>query len=231
MINIQKPFVQYWDKILPDVLSVLLYVFFLEPLIRWQMLHPGLSCTILMVLNTAAICAGALSFFSLYGDTKKLYEYRDSMKSWEGAALGISIMLSVVGFFWWLFPFQALKKLGVTETGFILGLTFYFISFMAVVANAVSGKSVIEIVKRPEVRALSVVFTTLFFFFSYGLLELTMRVLDGYGGNHELTGLVCLIVFYLPLRFFLLLRPPRHFTEYVSFILSFGYMLWQLFSH
>ncbi|MBL0152575.1 MAG: hypothetical protein IPP93_03440 [Chitinophagaceae bacterium] len=231
MLHFSKPFIQYWDKILPDVFSVLLYAFFLEPLVTWQMQHPGLSCTILMLLNTLAVSAGALSFFGLYGDTRLLYQYRDSMKSWEGAALGMSVMLSAVGFFWWLFPFQALKKLGVTETGFILGMTFYFICFMSVVAKSVNGKEVLTLAQKPLVRASSAVFTTLFFFFSYGLLTITMKVLHTDSIHTAAWGLICLLVFYLPLRFFILLRPPRHIFEYVSFLLSFGYLLWQIFSH
>jgi hypothetical protein len=220
----------YWDKILPDILAIILYTFCLEPMIAWQFNNPALSCTLLMFFNIVAVSFGCLRFFSLYADTKQLIAYKNQLPKWESAVLGLSIFISVVGFLWWLVPFAVVKKMGVTDTGFFIGLGVYFISFMAIVANSVNEVKTITLSNTTPVRLGAVISTTVFFFFSYSFLLMTMRQTPDLTDEGLIINLLCLCVFFLPLRFFLLFQPPRKSVEYISFLLSFGFMLFTLFN-
>jgi hypothetical protein len=220
-----------WDKILPDILVTILYYFFLDAMMAWQQSNLALSCTLLMILNITAVSFGCLFFFSLYADDDQLVAYKKLLSKWQSAALGLSIFISVFGFMWWLVPFAAVKKMGVQETGFIAGMTAYFICFMAVVASAIGQNKKKLITNTPIVKAANVIIATVFFFFSYAFLKMSLQNAQPLNPNEELLSLVCLLFFYLPLRFFLLLRPPHSRLEYIVFFLSFANMLYMLFAN
>jgi len=208
---------------------ILLYLFCLDPLMQWQQQHLALSCKILMLLNIVAVGLGCFSFFSLYADEVLLTRYVRSLTSFEGAVIGLSTFISCLGFFWWLVPFAAVKKMGVPETGFILGAGAYFITFMGVVANSISSKKGINIAQSVPLKLLNYFVTVAFFFFSYAFLVMALQHWKPGFIAAPYLAIICLFVFYLPLRFFLLLRPPFHKLEYVSFIVSFGILLIRLF--
>jgi len=218
-----------WGKFVPDIVLIALYLFCLDPLMQWQQQHLALSCTILMMLNIVAVGLGCFTFFSLYADEALLTRYVRSLSSFEGAVIGLSTFISCLGFLWWLVPFAGVKKMGVPETGFILGASAYFITFMGVVANSISSKKGIQIAQSVPLKLLNNFVTVLFFFFSYAFLLLTLQHWKPGFMAASYLAISCLFVFYLPLRFFLLLRPPFHKLEYISFIISFGILMVRLF--
>lgn len=218
-----------WDKILPDILGFLLYYFLFDRLLAWQLMHPGLSCTILMVLNIGAVCIATLFFFTAYQNDNSLKKMISSLTKAEAGALGISVFISSFAFCWWLVPFTAVKSMGVKETGFILGAGAYFITYMAMVANGVNPLNKKSLADKKLLQLLSPVIVTLFFFFSYAFLIMSLQHWHPSFAGARLLGAVCLIVFYLPLRFFLLLKPPTARVEYFFFLLSFTWMMYQLF--
>jgi hypothetical protein len=219
-----------WNNYASDLLMLLLYFFCLDPLMQWQQTHLSLSCTLLMLLNIAAVGLGCYTFFSAYADDDALIKYKKSLTTFESAALGLSVFISCVGFCWWLAPFAAVKQLGVQETGFIWGAVGYFITFMGVVANTVNAKQFINTAQLSIIKSVNIFITTLFFFFSYAFLLLTLKQWQPSFMAATYLALICLFAFYLPLRFFLLLRPPFHKMEYVSFVFSFGILMIELFA-
>jgi len=219
-----------WNKFIPDIIMLLLYFFCLDPLMQWQQEHLGLSCNILMLLNIAAVGLGCFTFFTGYADMSFLTRYRDSLSSFERAAIGLSAFISCFAFFWWLVPFAAVKKMGVTETGFIMGAVIYFITFMAVVVKSIGSPTGLKTVQSVLVKNINLVVTTIFFFFSYAFLLMALQHWQPGFMAAPYLAITCMFVFYLPLRLFLLMRPPFHKLEYVSFILSFGFLMFRLFT-
>jgi hypothetical protein len=218
-----------WHKLSPDLLVPALYLVGFDSLMQWQWEHVALSCMILMVLNIAAVGFGSVTFFSLFADTAALENYKKSLTRFEGAVIGLSAFITAIGFFWWLVPFTAAKQMGVTETGFMFGAVVYFVCYLAVVAGSIARTTTLTIQDRVSFRVSNSVITTLSFFFSYTFLMLTLRHWrPSFMGATELA-LICLCAFYLPLRVFLLLRPPFHRLEYLTFIVSFAFMLTKLF--
>jgi hypothetical protein len=119
--------------------------------------------------------------------------------------------------------------MGVSDTGFILGATGYFITFIVIAASGINDKKGIKtgsIVWKTG----NAFITITFFFFSYAFLLVTMRHWQPTFIAAPYLAIICLFVFYLPLRFFLLLRPPFNKLEYVSFIISFGFLMFELFA-
>lgn len=218
-----------WNKFVPDILFLLLCIFLLGPLMQWQLEHLALSCTFLMALNIIAIGLGCYTFFTGYADMDALTKYRDSLSQFESAALGLSAFISCFAFFWWLAPFAAVKTMGVKETGFIIGMVVYFITFLGVVVSTINNKKGLAKVNTPILKITNSIVTTVFFFFSYAFLLVSLQHWQPSWIAAPYLAILCLFIFYLPLRFFLLLRPPFHPLEYVSFILSFGFLMWQLF--
>ncbi len=218
-----------WQKFVTDIAFLLLYFFFLDPLMKWQLQHLALSCTLLMLLNIVAVGLGCYTFFTGYADMDALTKYRNSLSGFERAALGLSAFISCLAFLWWLVPFAAVKTMGVKETGFIAGMTVYFITFIGVVAGSINNKKGLLKINTPLLKLVNNIITTLFFFFSYAFLLVSLQHWQPSWIAAPYLAIICLFVFYLPLRFFLLLRPPFHPLEYVSFILSFGFLMWQLF--
>jgi len=217
-----------WEKMVPDITMLALYFFLLDPLMEWQLQHLSLSCTIVMLLNIMAIGLGCYSFFTAYADTGALTEYKNSLSTFESAALGLSAFISCLAFFWWLVPFTAVKKMGVSDTGFILGAAGYFIIFIVIVASGIHGKKGIKTGSIAWKTGNGLI-TATFFFFSYAFLLVTMGHWQPTFIAAPYLAIICMFVFYLPLRFFLLLRPPFSKLEYISFIISFGFLLVQLF--
>jgi hypothetical protein len=218
-----------WDKFIPDLVMLILYFVLLDRLMAWQLKHLALSCTLLMALNIAAMALGCFSFFTGFADTKGLTRYRDSLNVFESAVMGLSAFISCLGFFWWLVPFAAAKTMGVKETGFILGATVYFIGFMGVVVKSLDNKKGLSLTKRTLFKVVNSFITTIFFFFSYSFMLMTLPHWQPSFISAPYLAIICLVAFYLPTRFFLLLRPPFHQLEYASFILSFGFLLFKLF--
>jgi hypothetical protein len=120
--------------------------------------------------------------------------------------------------------------MGVTDTGFILGAMVYFITFMGVVAGTVNNKKVNNTSQTALLKLCNAAVLIAFFFFSYAFLLVALQHWKPGFIAAPYLAIICLFVFYLPLRFFLLLRPPFHKIEYISFILSFGFLLMKLFT-
>ena len=219
-----------WDKYLPDVILLIMYYFLLDPLMVWQQTHLSLSCTILMLLNIVSIGLGCYTFFTAYADDDALVKYKNSLSAFESAVMGLSAFISCLSFFWWLVPFAAAKKMGVKETGFIIGATLYFITFMGVVAGTVNGKNVKKIIPSRILKAINSASLIAFFFFSYAFLLMSLQHWQPSFMAAPYLAVLCLFIFYLPLRFFLLLRPPFNKLEYIGFILCFGFFMVNLFS-
>ncbi len=219
-----------WDKFIPDMVILLLYFALLDPLMAWQLQHLALSCTILMLLNIIAVGLGCYTFFTAYADDDALVKYKNSLSSFESAVMGLSAFISCLAFLWWLVPFAAVKKMGVTETGFILGATVYFITFMGVVASSVNNKKVNKISQSILLKLGNTAVLIAFFFFSYAFLLVALQHWKPGFMAAPYLAMICLFAFYLPLRFFLLLRPPFSKLEYFSFILCFGFLMMQLFT-
>ena len=216
-------------KFASDILILLLNFLCLHPLMGWQQEHLALSCTMLMMLNCLATGVGCYTFFTAYADTDALIKYKNSLSPFENAVLGLSAFISCLAFLWWLVPFAAVKNMGVKETGFIIGAVIYFVTYMGVVATSLSRKSRRSINRTKNIESLNILVTTAFFFFSYSLLLVTLKNWKPEFIAAPYLAIICLFVFYLPLRFFLLLRPPFSKLEYVSFIISFGILIMQLF--
>jgi hypothetical protein len=222
-----KP-VDVLSKLFPDAAILLLY-FFTGPVIAWQFDHPAFSATLLMLLNIAATGLGCFSFFSMYADQSTLTSYRNSLNRFQSALIGLSAFISCLGFLWWLVPFAGLKTLGVSDTGFFIGAMVYFVSFLAAVVIGMSTKKNIH-ARGTFVKVITIAITALFFFFAYCLLKMTMHYWQPAHFSSQLLSVLCLCVFYLPLRFFLLMRPPFSRLEYISFVLAFGWLLIELFA-
>ena len=218
-----------WNKFIPDIILLLLYFFCLHPLMQWQQQHLALSAAILMLLNTMATGLGCYIFFTAYADKTELVSYRNSLSYFESAAIGLSAFISCFAFFWWLVPFAGVKKMGIKDTGFIWGAVIYFITFMAVVASSISNKKGIKTAGSVSLMMLNNAVAVIFFFFSYAFLMLTMQHWHPGSAVAPYFAIACMFIFYLPLRLFLLLRPPFHKLEYTSFILSFGFLMLRLF--
>jgi hypothetical protein len=60
--NSSDPAALQWNKVIPDILGVMLYYLFFDLLMQWQAHHLALSCTILMMLNIAAVGIAARYF-------------------------------------------------------------------------------------------------------------------------------------------------------------------------
>ena len=215
------------SKLIPDLAIMLLY-FLTNPMIDWQLHHPALSASILMILNIAAIGLGCFSFFSMYADETTITKYRNSLNGFQSALIGLCVFISCLGFLWWLVPFAGLKSLGVKDTGFFIGMMVYFVTFLASVVMGMSPQKSIQ-PTGSLVKVITVLVTTIFFFFAYCLLKMTMHYWQPAFMGAQLLSLICLCVFYLPLRFFLLMRPPFSSLEYISFILAFSWLLVELF--
>jgi hypothetical protein len=218
-----------WNRFVPDIMLLLLYFFCLNPLMAWQQQHLALSCTLLMLLNIVALGLGCFTFFTIYADMDGLIKYRDSLSTFESAALGLSAFVSCLAFFWWLVPFTAVKKMGVTDTGFLAGASAYFITFLAVMAGSIINKKGIKIARSTALKAVNSSVTIFFFFFSYAFLLMALQHWKPTFIAAPYLAIICMFVFYLPLRLFLLLRPPFVIAEYVIFIISFGFLMLQLF--
>jgi|GEM_PF-4787408 len=220
-----------WHKFIPDILILVLYWSCFDRLLSWQQQHPGLSCTVLMILNIAAIALGCFSFFSLYAEQSLIESYRKSLSKFEMGVIGLSAFISALGFLWWLAPFSAVKKLGVQDTGFILGATAYFVTYMAIVARSITDSRMLQLANSQVFKLTTAIFVGVFFFFSYVFLLMTFqRWQPSFMGARALA-VICLCVFYLPLRIFLLLRPPYHKFELLSFALAFIFMLFKLLGY
>lgn len=218
-----------WNKFVPDLILLLLYFFCLHPLMAWQQQHPALSCTLLMTLNIMAVGLGCFTFFTGFADMETLVKYRNTLTTFESSALGLSAFISCFAFFWWLVPFDAVKQMGVKETGFATGAGVYFLTFMAIVANSINNKKGIRIAYSVGLQIINSTVIIIFFFFSYAFLLMSIQNWQSSFISAPVLAIICLFVFYLPLRFFLLLRPPFSKLEYISFILSFGFLLFELF--
>ncbi len=219
-----------WDKFIPDIILLILYFALLDPLMAWQEQHLALSCTILMGLNILAIGLGCYTFFTALADTDAMVKYKNSLSYFESAVMGLSAFISCLAFCWWLVPFAAVKKMGVTDTGFILGATVYFITFMGIVANSVSDKKPNNISQSALLKLCNAAVLIAFFFFSYAFLLMALQHWQPGFMAAPYLAIICLFVFYLPLRFFLLFRPPFSKLEYISFILSFGFLMVKIFT-
>ena len=123
------------------------------------------------------------------------------------------------------------KKLGVNETGFILGAAAYFITFMGVVANSISNGKMLQLANSTTIKFTSAIVIAVFFFFSYVFLVMTFQHWQPSFMGASVLAMICLCVFYLPLRIFLLLRPPYQKLEFVSFVLVFAFMMFKLFGY
>lgn len=219
----------YLDKFIPDILLLILAFFCTDYLMQWQLQHLVLSCSLLMILNTIAVSLGCFNFFTAYADMGSLLAYRDSLTSFEKTCFGLSAFISCVGFLWWLVPFNVAKTMGVKETGFIFGMVVYFICFMGVVAGSIDSKKGLLMQRSPLLKTAGSFINGFFFFFSYVFLLVTLSRWNPTFIGARFAAIICLTAFYLPLRFFLLLRPPFHKLEYLIFIFSFCYMLYKLF--
>lgn len=219
-----------WDKFVTDIILLILYFILLDPLMAWQLQHLALSCKILMLLNILAVGLGCYTFFTAYADTDAMVKYKNSLSPFESAVMGLSAFISCLAFFWWLVPFAAVKKMGVTETGFILGATAYFLTFMGVVAGSVNDKKVNNISQSKLLKLCNTTVLIAFFFFSYAFLLMAMQHWKPGFMAASYLAIICMFIFYLPLRFFLLLRPPFNKLEYLSFILCFGFLMMKLFA-
>jgi hypothetical protein len=219
-----------WDKFIPDIVILILYFVLLAPLMAWQLKHLALSCTILMGLNIMALGLGCFIFFTIYADTDGLIKYRDSLSTFESAALGLSAFISCLAFFWWLVPFRAVKKMGVADTGFFIGAMIYFITFLVVMAGSIRSTKGIKLARSTALKIANSAVACFFFFFSYAFLLMALQHWQPGFIAAPYLAIICMFIFYLPLRFFLLLRPPFNKLEYISFILSFGFLMVQLFS-
>jgi Mn2+/Fe2+ NRAMP family transporter len=118
--------------------------------------------------------------------------------------------------------------MGVRETGIWLGALIYFLVFLATVAGSIQDPRGIELQKRSIFQWSSSIVISVFFFFAYVFLIMTLQQRPPAFLGAKVLGIICLVVFYLPLRFFLLLRPPAARSEYVLFLLVFGYLLYEL---
>ncbi len=219
-----------WDKYILDIIILILYFLLLDPLMAWQQQHLALSCTILMLLNIIAVGLGCYTFFTAYADDAALIKYKNTLSSFESAVMGLSAFISCLAFCWWLVPFAAVKKMGVTETRFIIGAMVYFITFMGVVAGTANNKRENNISQTALLKICNTLILIAFFFFSYAFLLMALQHWQPGFIAAPYLAIICLFVFYLPLRFFLLFRPPFNKLEYVSFILSFGFLMIKLFT-
>ena len=217
-----------WHKFIPDILILALYWFCFDRLLGWQQKYPGPSCTILIILNIAAVALSCFSFFSLYSNPSRIESYRKSLSKFEGAVIGLSAFISALGFLWWLAPFSAVKKMGVQDTGFILGAGVYFITYMAVVAGTITNSKTLLLANTQMVRLTTAIVVGIFFFFSYVFLVMTFQHWQPSFMGARALAMICLCVFYLPLRIFLLLRPPYHKLEFLGFAGAFIFMLSKL---
>lgn len=217
-----------FENLIMDFILLACYYFFLNDLIHWQTNHLIASGWITIVLNIATAAFGILTFFSIYSEEYELKTFRAYLNGFQGAVIGISALITFVAAFWWLVPYQAIKN--ITGFGIYNGLTMlvYFVVCLLVMAEAMNKKKYYKFSKTRKAGFISVLLNGIFFLFSYGLLIASLRIWNPEHSVYQILGIGCLVIFYLPFRIFLLLRPPFHKIEMASVFASFILMVMHL---
>lgn len=217
-----------FENLIMDFLLLACYYFFLGDIINWQTTHLITSAWITVILNIIVAAYGIFTFFSIYSVEFELKIYKDMLTGFEGAVIGISALITFVAAFWWLVPYQAIKN--VSEFGVYNGLTMlaYFIICLLMMGEAMNKKKYYAFSKTRTAGFISLLLNGVFFLFSYCLLIASLRIWQPEHSVYQVLGIGCLIVFYLPFRIFLLLRPPFHKIELASVLASFFIMVTQL---
>jgi len=218
-----------FEHLVMDFVLLGCYFFLLDDLVVWQTNHFDLAGVILVILNIATAAYGVLTFFSIYNAEHELKGYAKLMTSLEGTVIGISALITFVAAFWWLLPFQAVKKVGGFEIYNGLSMLVYFITCLLVMGKSLDDKKYYTFSKSTIGGLISVVLNGVFFFFSYALLITSLQIWQPDRFQYRFYGVICLVLFYLPFRIFLLLRPPFHKIELASMLVIFFYMLNNLF--
>jgi hypothetical protein len=121
--------------------------------------------------------------------------------------------------------------MGVSDTGFILGAAVYFVIFMGIVAKSITDVKMLQLANSQIIKLSTAIIVAVFFFFSYVFLVMTLQHWQPSFIGARALAMICLCVFYLPLRIFLLLRPPYQKFELLSFSITFIFMLIKLMGH
>jgi len=111
---------------------------------------------------------------------------------------------------WHPLPAQAI---GFNDTGFLLGIGIYFLMLIGAIASSI-GEETSKLI-RPVLVDIA------------GQLRILLKTLQYWQPSSIVFSYLPSVasLFYLPLRFFLLLRPPFSKWEYVWFVISFGMMV------
>jgi len=217
-------------NLLMDLTLIAGYYTFLDVLILWQTEHLVWAGIIMMVLHIAVAAFGLFTFFSIYTMEHALKKYRSMFSDMEGAVIGISAMISFVAGFWWLVPHQAIKATGGLQIYNGLTMLIYFIVCLLAMGKALEDTRYYTFSRSSTASVLSAILEGSYFFFSYALLKATMQVWQPEEMYYRFLAILCLVLFYLPFRIFLLLRPPFHPIELCTLLLAFGLMLAGLFN-
>lgn len=220
-----------FDKInlLTDAAVVSLCYFGLEAMKQWQTENIQLSVNLLMLLNIIAVCLGCFSYYAAWNN-KEVTENQSLVTSdFEKKTVGAAAFITAWGFVWWFVPFHAMLEMGGKATLFALGVVIYIFSYLIVLINSLKHKDSHKIAGNPFIKLGSNLFISVFIFFSIAFLTLTVQNWHPENGVTQFWAITCLCLFYLPLRIFLLLKPPFGLIELATFLMSFFFLVFQVF--
>jgi hypothetical protein len=216
-------------NLLTDAAVVFLCYFGLDAMKQWQSENLQLSVNLLMLLNIIAVCLGCFSYYAAWNN-KEIPENQSLVTSdFEKKTVGTAAFITAWGFVWWFVPFEAMTEMGGRATLFALGVVIYIFSYLIVLINSLKHKESHKIAGNPFVKIGSNLFISVFIFFSIAFLTLTVQNWHPENGGIQFRAILCLSLFYLPLRIFLLLKPPFGFMELATFLMSFLFLVFQVF--
>lgn len=220
-----------FDKInlLTDAVVVSLCYFGLEAMKQWQAENLQLSVNLLMLLNIIAVCLGCFSYYAAWNNNEIPENENLVTTDFEKKTVGAAAFITAWGFVWWFVPFEAMLEMGGKSPLFALGVVIYIFSYLIVLINSLKHKESHKIAGNPFIKLGSNLFISVFIFFSIAFLTLTVQNWHLENGGTQFWAITCLCLFYLPLRIFLLLKPPFGLMELATFIMTFMFLVFQVF--
>ncbi|MFI5171382.1 MAG: hypothetical protein ACHQFW_03280 [Chitinophagales bacterium] len=218
-----------WPNLIMDFILLFCYYFLLDDLISWQTEHFVLSGVIIILLNIITAAFGIFTFFSIYSSEHESKSYTQFVSTFEGGVIAISVLLTFVSMLWWLVPTQAINKMEAFPIYNGLTALVYFVVNLLILSEAMRKPKYYLFSRSQTAGIISAILNGSFFFFSYGILITSMNIWQPEGQQFIFLGIICLVLFYLPFRIFLLLRPPFHRMEFISFMVLFVVMIERLF--
>ncbi len=216
-------------NLLTDAVVVSFCYFGMEAMKQWQADNLQLSVNLLMLLNIIAVCLGCFSYYASWNNKEKLENHSLVTSNFEKMTVGTAAYITAWGFVWWFVPFHAMLEMGGRARLFFVGALLYVFSYLLVLINTLKYEDSHKIASNPIIKLGSNLFIGVFIFFSIAFLTLTVQNWHPENGGNQFWAIICLCLFYLPLRVFLLLKPPFGLIELSTFLMSFLFLVFQAF--